>query len=156
VAGILRHVLRHMPQVAATRPPGVDDHAWPRCAYPDRAAGSQRRQHHLPAATSRGHHPPAMGPVAQRPCLRQSRTPCIDRVKLSLGPGRTVDRGQFRCSGCHRLIQLNLLVLLDGPSRAEMEPEVGFEPTTLRVGPYPSAWTRPDPSWLLRSGTDSI
>jgi hypothetical protein len=38
------------------------------------------------------------------------------------------------------------------------EPEVGFEPTTfrLRVGPNPSNWTRPDPSWLLRSGADSI
>jgi hypothetical protein len=39
-----------------------------------------------------------------------------------------------------------------------MEPEVGFEPTTfrLRVGPKPSNWTRPEPSWLLRSGTDFI
>jgi hypothetical protein len=39
-----------------------------------------------------------------------------------------------------------------------MEPEVGFEPTTfrLRVGPKPSNWTRPGPSWLLRYGTDSI
>jgi hypothetical protein len=36
--------------------------------------------------------------------------------------------------------------------------EVGFEPTTfrLRVGPKSSNWTRPDPSRLLRSGTDSI
>jgi hypothetical protein len=39
-----------------------------------------------------------------------------------------------------------------------VEPEVGFEPTTfrLRVGPYPSAWTRPGPSWLLRCAGDSI
>src|SRR5829696_9381360 len=34
----------------------------------------------------------------------------------------------------------------------------GFEPSTfrLRVGPKSSNWTRPGPSWLLRSGTDFI
>jgi hypothetical protein len=38
------------------------------------------------------------------------------------------------------------------------EPEEGFKPSTfrLRVGPKPSNWTRPVPSWLLRSGADSI
>src|SRR4029450_13528645 len=29
-------------------------------------------------------------------------------------------------------------------------------PFRLRVGPYPSAWTRPGPSWLLRGAGDSI
>jgi hypothetical protein len=44
---------------------------------------------------------------------------------------------QFRCSGCHRLIHPNMLVLLGSRSPGQMEPEVGFEPTTfrLRVGP---------------------
>jgi hypothetical protein len=39
-----------------------------------------------------------------------------------------------------------------------MEPEEGFEPSTfrLRVGPKPSNWTRPGPSWLLRCGGDFI
>jgi hypothetical protein len=34
---------------------------------------------------------------------------------------------------------------------------VGFPATfRLRVGPNPSNWTRPGPTWLLRGGTDSI
>jgi hypothetical protein len=38
-----------------------------------------------------------------------------------------------------------------------LEPEEGFEPSTLRlrVGPKSFHWTGPDPSWLRRSGTDS-
>ena len=44
------------------------------------------------------------------------------------------------------------------PRPAVLEPEEGLEPSTfrLRVGPKPSNWTRPVPSWLLRSGADSI
>ena len=43
-----------------------------------------------------------------------------------------VYRRQFRCSGCHRLIYPNMLVLLDSRSPRQMEPEEGFEPSTLR------------------------
>lgn len=69
-----------------------------------------------------------------------------------------MDRDQLRCSGCHRLIQPNVLVLLNSPSVGQMEPEEGFEPSTfrLRVGPKSFNWTRPGPSRLLRCGTDFI
>src|SRR5512133_3172090 len=40
--------------------------------------------------------------------------------------------------------------------RGATELETGPTTFPLRVGPYPSARIRPDPSWLLRSGTDSI
>jgi hypothetical protein len=43
-----------------------------------------------------------------------------------------VYRRQFRRSGCHRLIHPNMLVLLDGRSPRQMEPEEAFEPSTLR------------------------
>jgi hypothetical protein len=58
-------------------------------------------------------------------------------------------------------IDKSLTVAKQGAHRnaltSAFEPGVGFEPTTfrLRVGPKPSNWTRPAPSWLLRCGTDS-
>src|SRR5215218_2420876 len=56
-------------------------------------------------------------------------------------------RRQFKCSGCHRLIQPNLLVLLGSLSPAEMEPEEGFEPSTFRLRgdsepESPNRWVR--------------
>ena len=60
---------------------------------------------------------------------------------------------QFRCSGCHRLIHPNLLVLLSSRLPVEMEPEEGFEPSTfrLRVEEPWSSRCQPGRSWLLRS-----
>jgi hypothetical protein len=112
---------------------------------------------------ARGDQP--MAPPAPRRWRRETRRPRINRGSAPLGAAAPlreasprVYRRQFRCSGCHRLIHPNSLALLDAPSPAEMEPEVGFEPTTfrLRVGPKPSNWTRPEPSGLLRCGTDFI
>jgi hypothetical protein len=43
------------------------------------------------------------------------------------------------------------------PTAARRRSEADRYPTfRLRVGPNPSNWTRPGPTWLLRGGTDSI
>jgi hypothetical protein len=43
------------------------------------------------------------------------------------------------------------------PTAARRRGEADRYPTfRLRVGPTPSNWTRPGPTWLLRGGTDSI
>src|SRR4029453_14978369 len=46
--------------------------------------------------------------------------------------------------------------VLDRGPRRRSEAGTGFPTFRLRVGPYPSAWTRPGPSWLLRCAGDSI
>jgi hypothetical protein len=65
--------------------------------------------------------------------------------------GPKLDRDQLRCSCCHRLIRLNVLVLLDSLLLGQIEPEEGFEPSTfrLRVGCSASIWMAPDGSSLL-------
>jgi hypothetical protein len=51
-----------------------------------------------------------------------------------------------------------MFVLLDAPLPAEIEPEVGFEPTTfqLRLGLSASIWMAPDGSGLLTLDASSV
>src|SRR5215204_7574961 len=60
--------------------------------------------------------------------------------------------------GCHRRFHPSLLALLNSLLPAQMEPEVGFEPTTfrLRVGCFASAWSAPDGSSLLTLDASSV
>src|SRR4029453_15727867 len=76
----------------------------------------------------------------------------------SPGPVRRCTDVRSGRSGCHRLIHPSVLVLLDSLSLAQMEPEVGFEPTTfrLRVEEPSSSVCRPDPFWLLTSAGSSV
>src|SRR5829696_6689773 len=60
--------------------------------------------------------------------------------------------------GCRRRFHPSLLALLNSLLPAQMEPEVGFEPTTfrLRVEEPSSSGYLPDPSWLLTSAGSSV
>jgi hypothetical protein len=62
--------------------------------------------------------------------------PIARRSRAAAPVGRPVRRRTDVSSDAEvatHLIHPNVLVLLDGPSPAEMEPEVGFEPTTFRL-----------------------
>ena len=81
------------------------------------------------APPARRHAKNAAAPIDQSREAHHSVRP----LHAPRGASRKVYRRQFRFSGCHRLIHPNVLVLLDALSPAEMEPEVGFEPTTFRL-----------------------
>jgi hypothetical protein len=137
----------------------------------------------LPTTQSRTHHPqrviPTGGrsgnslwtmreftgcpPVAARRlwgCRRRRRGPKVRQKAGRSIPPRgcpKVYRRRFGSLGCHSVIHLNILALLDSPSPAEMEPEVGFEPTTfrLRVEEPSSSRYCPGRFWLLTSAGSS-
>jgi hypothetical protein len=95
--------------------------------HPADALDAMRR---LPAVQLRCY----MAAAGPRPCCRPIQRPRIDRRNAPLRHARTANgRRQFKCSGCHYLIQPNTLALLGSLLPAEMEPEEGFEPSTFRL-----------------------
>ena len=106
------------------------------------------------APPARRHAKNAAAPIDQSREAHRSARP----LHAPRGGSRKMHRRQFRFSGCHRLIHPNVLVLLDALSPAEMEPEVGFEPTTfrLRVEKHPSSRCQPGLFWLLTSAGSSV
>jgi hypothetical protein len=142
---------------------------------PSRASqrGRQSRRGSDPARQRPGAH--LRGNSAGPDCRRRRRgrrsaknaaTPINHHAKRNHSPRPPTPPGaspqvygrQFRCSGCHRLIHLNVLALFDSLLPAEIESAEGFEPSTFRLrdGCSASIWSAPDRSGLLRLDASSI